>query len=73
MATIVRDESVKTVGKAALATVREACEFLHVSRTTLNSMVIAGQLNWVPLGVRSRRISWRQLIDLANADRESST
>jgi excisionase family DNA binding protein len=59
------------VGKSALATVREACEFLHVSRTTLIHMIEAGQLRYADLGVRSRRIPWAQLFAIADAERDT--
>jgi excisionase family DNA binding protein len=71
MATLVREESVKTVERRALATVREACEFLHVGRSTLNKMVAQGELHFVGLGVRARRIRWSELIDIAGAERNT--
>lgn len=50
-----------------LATVAEAQKFTSLSRSTLYSMMDAGQLVFVKLG-RARRIPWRALVELAAAN-----
>jgi excisionase family DNA binding protein len=47
-----------------LMTVRDAEEFLHLSRSTLYQMMDAGELAYVKLG-RSRRIPRRAVLELA--------
>jgi excisionase family DNA binding protein len=50
-----------------LASIPEACQFLRVSRTTIDRMIAAGQLPLVTLARKSRRIPWRALRHLAGS------
>ena len=56
---------VRTVVADGLMTVREATEYLSVSRSKLYEMMEKGELAYVKLG-RCRRIQRRDLIDLVS-------
>lgn len=50
-----------------LTDVKEAAEFLHISRTTVYGLMESGQLRYVKIG-KARRIPWRALVELAAAN-----
>jgi len=57
----------KVVRKTALATIKEAAEYLHIGRTTVYQMMEGGELPFVRLR-GCRRVRWTDLDKLASGE-----
>ena len=63
----VKEANVTDLYADGLCTVTEAAKFLGVGTSTLYELMEAGELAWVSLGRRMRRIPRRALIGLAQS------